>query len=145
MSSNKKNLTWSVKPCVTIQNQWTVLSVVFILYNTSFFPLLESEKEDDICMSQRERERAHQYRSLVNESIWTPPPSQLFLQFVTVLLYTGFPLEQMWPSTVVWPLRYFMLNRHKVTCVSYLEEWALLFFMLVTSTNSHRYKTKSKF
>lgn len=91
------------------------------------------------------RERAHQYRSLVNESIWTPPPSQLFLQFVTVLLYTGFPLEQMWPSTVVWPLRYFMLNRHKVTCVSYLEEWALLFFMLVTSTNSHRYKTKSKF
>lgn len=109
------------------------------------FPLLESEKEDDICMSQRERERAHQYRSLVNESIWTPPPSQLFLQFVTVLLYTGFPLEQMWPSTVVWPLRHFMLNRHKVTCVSYLEEWALLFFMLVTSTNSHRYKTKSKF
>lgn len=98
-----------------------------------------------VCHRERERERAHQYRSLVNESIWTPPPSQLFLQFVTVLLYTGFPLEQMWPSTVVWPLRYFMLNRHKVTCVSYLEEWALLFFMLVTSTNSHRYKTKSKF
>lgn len=142
MSSNKKNLTWSVQPCVTIQNQWTVLSVVFILYNTSFFPLLESEKEDDICMSQRESS------SVPISSEWIdldPPPSQLFLQFVTVLLYTGFPLEQMWPSTVVWPLRYFMLNRHKVTCVSYLEEWALLFFMLVTSTNSHRYKTKSKF
>lgn len=126
MSSNKKNLTWSVKPCVTIQNQWTVLSVVFILYNTSFFPLLESEKEDDICMSQRERESSSV--PISSEWIDLDPPSQLFLQFVTVLLYTGFPLEQMWPSTVVWPLRYFMLNRHKVTCVSYLEEWALLFF-----------------
>lgn len=110
------------------------------------FPLLESEKEDDICMSQRERERESSSVPISSEWIdLDPPPSQLFLQFVTVLLYTGFPLEQMWPSTVVWPLRYFMLNRHKVTCVSYLEEWALLFFMLVTSTNSHRYKTKSKF
>lgn len=97
-----------------------------------------------VCHRERERESS----SVPISSEWIdldPPPSQLFLQFVTVLLYTGFPLEQMWPSTVVWPLRYFMLNRHKVTCVSYLEEWALLFFMLVTSTNSHRYKTKSKF
>lgn len=130
--------------CHHTESMNSLIRCFYLVYHFLFSVIGIGKRGWYMYVTERERESS----SVPISSEWIdldPPPSQLFLQFVTVLLYTGFPLEQMWPSTVVWPLRYFMLNRHKVTCVSYLKEWALLFFMLVTSTNSHRYKTKSKF
>lgn len=110
-----------------------VLSAGFISYNTSFFRYWNRKGEDDIYVCLKEK--AHQHWSLLNGSIWTPPPlPALFLQFATVLLHTGLPLEQMWSSTVVWPLRYtscYIDVRWHVSAI-YKNEYCS-FFILSTS------------
>lgn len=61
-----------------------------------------------------------------------PPHLALFLQFVTVLLHTGLPLEQMWPSTVVWPLRYtscYIDVRWHVSAI-YKNEYCSFFYII---------------